>query len=182
MSKNIYFFATEQDIIQIANAVEKKVSIQYFRRENLEQPEFVAYSRFQNVPDIYNRKKEKNNNIGSQYLVLNEGITISHRVIKLKKGGLRYTIDQVTNPQSIVLNTGRNIKKLNTILPGALGTVSENPSSLELFKIFHRTIRKTWEKVQSYFIGPEATVILDSGGRLAIGINSPVLYDLKREL
>jgi hypothetical protein len=179
MSRVIHFYATKQDLIQMAIAVELEVSLQYTKADHLECPELVIYKSLYVIPDLCNFEG-KGSNIISQYLVLSRDIKISHRVIKLKKGGLRYVIDQVKNPQSIVLDTGKTNKQVNMMLPGAVGTTSEDPASLELFKVFSRTIRKNWEKIKSYYVGPEAVAVLDSGGRLAIGINSPEIYDLKR--
>ncbi len=46
--------------------------------------------------------------------------------------------------------------------------------------MFAMIIRKRCEKVKSFYVGPEAAVMLDNGARLSASPRSPQTFDLVR--
>lgn len=90
-----------------------------------------------------------------------------------------YAVDQVNNPQTIALQTGGRHGEYQ-LIAGQIGTVGNGAQSDELYAIFAKNIRKQFEKIKSFYVGPEAVSMLDAGIRLSATPKSPQAYDLVR--
>lgn len=90
-----------------------------------------------------------------------------------------YAVDQVDNPHAVTLRTGGKHTDQH-LIAGQVGTVGSSEQSDDLFALIGRVIRKRFEKVKSYYVGPEAAVMLDEGIRLSATPKAPTTYDLVR--
>lgn len=90
-----------------------------------------------------------------------------------------YAIDQVNNPHSIALQSGGQFAD-RQLIAGQLGTVGDSEQSHELYALFDKLMRKRFEEIKSYCVGPEAAAMLDGGARLSVTPKSPQTYDLVR--
>lgn len=118
-------------------------------------------------------------NGGKSLLVLESRETLHAREVPQRRGGVRYAVDQLSNPKSVVVLPGRLIGS-HMLLSGQVGAVSKDPASLILFSAFENGVRERFVKIKSYWVGPEALQLLDGGGRLAHTAKAPPIYDLKR--
>ena len=114
------------------------------------------------------------------FLAFESGSPVGAEPVPQKKGGILYAVDQRRNPRSVVFHLGRLYPELRTLLAGQVGTGSDDPAALSLYSIFKKVVRKQFTKVQSYWVGPEALRLLDSGGKLSVALKSPPEYDLRR--
>lgn len=94
---------------------------------------------------------------------------------------VRYNVSQKLNPDSIIFSPGGQFKGESILICGHIGTVSNSPSSLYLYKTFVQTVTKGFEKILNYRVGPDAARRMAAGYRMVtIGISSPTAYDLQR--
>ncbi len=94
---------------------------------------------------------------------------------------LRYNVSQKLNPDSIIFSPGGQFKDQSILICGHIGTVSNSPNSLYLYKRFVQTVTKGFEKICNYRVGPDAARRMAAGYRMVtIGISSPTAYDLHR--
>jgi hypothetical protein len=92
-----------------------------------------------------------------------------------------YAVSQKLNPDSIVFSPGGMYDKLPVLIAGHIGTISQTKGALNLYNQFAKAIIKGFEKIGSYYVGPEAGRLMTKGYRMVtIGIGSPATYDLKR--
>jgi hypothetical protein len=112
-------------------------------------------------------------------LAVDAGEAVHVREVAQNKRSPRYGVDQLSNPRSVVVRPGRLIDE-RILLAGQIGTTSGDPASVRLFSAFSKAVRKHFVKVKSYWVGPEAVQLLDSGGRLTATLKAPPEYDLKR--
>jgi RHS repeat-associated protein len=68
------------------------------------------------------------------------------------------------------------------LVAGQVGTATDEKESEEIFALFSKAIRSKFEKIQSYYVGPDAARLLDKGVRLTPGAKSPEAYDLARKI
>ena len=80
-------------------------------------------------------------NQSAGYLVADRRVPIAARAVPQRRGGVKYAIDQVANPKSIVFWPG-GVFGENCLIAGEVGTVSDDPSSLELFQSFAKAIKR----------------------------------------
>lgn len=114
------------------------------------------------------------------YLVVSREISIKVRPVPQLNGGSKYAFDQLANPTTITFRPSGSFGEL-CLISGQLGTTSADPRSLELFKQFSKEIRHRFTKIKSFYIGKEASELLDRGWRLTSNVKSPALFDLSRE-
>lgn len=118
-------------------------------------------------------------------LPLDKTLTLLEHTTTLKTPpqqlGTAYFLSQKLNPDSIVFSPGGVYKDQPAMIAGHIGTISQSSNALTLYKGFVRAITKGFEKIGSYYVGPEAVRLMQQGYRMVtISIGSPVLYDLKR--
>jgi hypothetical protein len=169
MAKKITpFFATETDLTQVF----AKVMATRFLK-------FVIAGLF-DTPDVKSAFALVNADPKANYLLADHDTVIEIRKVPQRKGGEKFAIDQLVNPKTIVLRAGGIING-NCLLAGQVGTISESPISLEIYKVVVSEIRKQFIHVKDYYVGEEAYKLLKMGARLTANPNAPTSYDLKIE-
>jgi hypothetical protein len=178
MARNqISFFATKDDLLSLLRAVESERRLQV-----------VVGGMFDEMPDV----KAQDSLLGSldlesttstissaNYLLFAPGTSVEIRRVEQRRGGVRYAVDQLANPKTVGLRPGGQFE--GCIIAGQLGTASDDPSSLELFRFISKQARRLFTKVKAFYVGKEASELLDKGWRLTTDVKSPPLYDLKRD-
>ena len=115
----------------------------------------------------------------ANYLILDSEIVLNVRNISLKKGGGKFSVYLLENPYAISIRPGGVIEN-QCLVAGQIGIISENEFSLSIYNLFLNTMRKKFEKIKSYYVGLEASNLLDKGFRLTANPKSPIIYDLSR--
>jgi len=179
MSKVINFFATRPDLLDLLNDVESKQSIQYVEAGLLDSPTPRVYGSCMECPGI-GRIRIDNTNLGAGYLIIPKGTPVAIEAVPQRRGGIKYAVDQGMNPNSVDMLSGGQYDKM-TVVAGRIGTCTDSTESAALLKTIRGLIHKRWERIRSYWVGPEAAKILDRGGRLTANLGSPSEYDLQRE-
>lgn len=116
-----------------------------------------------------------------RYLVAPVSLPIAVRPVPQRRGGLKFAVDQLVNPKTIIVHPGGLIDSPQCLLSGDVGTISEDAISLELFQVFKRLIHKQFTKIQSFYVGPEAERLFDGGMRLTSDRRAPTFTDLQRD-
>jgi len=169
MTKNsLPFFATENDLSKLLTNVVRVRPLQFVVC-GLSDTSIV-----QSMPSLLKSSPRTN------YLIADRDLVIEVRVVPQKGGGQKYAVDQQSNPKTIVFCPGGMIED-RCLLAGQIGTISNTQTSLEFFKLFSSEMSKQFSKIKSYYVGEEATRLLDNGVRLTGNPKSPVLYDLTRK-
>lgn len=176
MAKNqLEIFATSTDFVGILRVVEEQLAIAFFVAGMFETGTIRRLDASIDVLRAMTVPREDQ----LVFLAVEEKESVGIREVAQKKGGVRYCIDQLCNPKSVVLRPGGMVEE-NTILAGQIGTTSQAPASLQLFAAFSRAVRQNFVKVKSYWVGPEAIRVLDGGGRLTANLKAASDYDLRR--
>lgn len=169
----VEIFATSSDIEGIVKAVEAEFAVSFavmglFESDAVRRfDSWDALARGLTVASV------------SGILIVERSAAILTREVPQRKGGPRFSIDQLNNSQSVVLRPGRMVSE-SILEAGQIGTVSRDPSSINLFSALRRVVNRQFVKVKSYWVGPEALRLLDAGARLATKAHASPEYDLKR--
>lgn len=165
--KQVSFFATRGDLTAVAQEVTQVRPVDFVHAGLFAEP------RLQVLADVDHFCAFET------YLVVDRGIVVSLRPVSQRAGGQMYAVDQVDNPDTIVLHVGGVLADQH-LIAGQIGTVGNSKQSDEIHSLFVRLIRKRFEKVKAFYVGPEAAAMLDSGARLSATPKSPKEYDLTR--
>jgi hypothetical protein len=162
--KQVPIFATQNDLLKVIGGVDAVRPLM-----------FVTAGLFdQSVPQISDDLLPL-----TSYLVVDKGLKIAVRPIQQRRGGSKYAVDQLTNPDSVVLSTGGTLDA-DRLLAGQMGTASESEISTELYTLFAKSVHRHFQRIKSYYVGPEAVRLLDEGMRLMPTESGPPSYDLTR--
>jgi hypothetical protein len=141
-------------------------------------PDFQEYDSLLSVPFLgVNRTADHN---GDQYLVTNADVDIPIEGVVQRKGGIHYFIAPNLNFGCFGFQPGGRYQD-QYLICGHIGTTSQHPDSLPLYREFTKAVTKGFKKIGSYKVGPEAQRLMDQGFRMiTISVRSPPEYDLKR--
>ena len=180
MAENqLTFFATTPDIVSVLSALEVIEPLRYTKAGLFITSRPQNHLSYVDIPD-FGRTTHPNAVGNPMYLLSNPAMQIKVRDVPQKGGGILFAIDQLENPDSIVLRPGGWYGN-DVILCGMIGTVPEGPESKRLFAVVARAFRKHLTKQQGFLVGSEARVAWNAGARLTIGASSPLEFDLRRE-
>ena len=173
-----YSFATKADLESLLQEVEMAESLQYTRIQLADAQDFPTVSTLLGLPDL-GRANEADINLTTAYLVARSGRPMEVRRVPQRSGGLKYALDQLSNPETIVFRPG-GVFGDGCLLAGAVGTASAHPESMSLLKSFRVPLLRRFSRVKSFHLGKEALALWEAGWRLTTNARSPQIYDLSR--
>lgn len=138
---------------------------------------YLTFPRGIDIPEIGTASNESAINCTS-FLVCSSDVQIRVRRLPLTGGKTRFAIDQLSNPETITFSPG-GLWESDLLLHGRVATASESKASEALMRRFQTALQKTFTKVKAFYVGPQALMLLRSGRRLTISVQSPREFDLK---
>ncbi len=169
------FFALEGDLLPVLEAVERDGGLVYVRTGH--NPEGLErFTRGAEIPGL-GEADQATGSVCGAFLVVAPGTPVTIRPVKLDAGGTNHLVDQLLNPDSVVI-TPAGLWRGSVLLPGRVATASRSSSAQLLMRRFRRAFSRHFTKLKAYRMGPLALAMLRSGGRLTHSAQSPPEYDL----
>ncbi|MGD9563000.1 MAG: hypothetical protein AB7F88_12625 [Pyrinomonadaceae bacterium] len=181
-SSETLFFAIEDDLFPILDAVERECEIEYVVMGRFEFKTSQTYASFTRIPQLGFTDYGDWAGPDHRYLIKPKDSTLNIEEFELSKGGVVFLIDQKLNPDTIVFAPkGVYTKKNKVIVAGRVSTISDTESSLAIYKPLSSKIKKNFRRIGVFYVGPKAEEKLKEGWRLVQIANSPREYDLAYE-
>jgi len=140
--------------------------------------ELRQFSSFEKIPGIGTLAVGDCNHSPS-FLVVEAEHSVISRPIPQRRGGTLYSVDQDSSPESVNLRPSGLFEE-NTVIEGLVRTGSDHPASHALYGLIRKRIVSYFERIQEYYVGPQAAQLLDRGWRLTQAVKAPLGCDLKR--
>ena len=172
------FFATRDDLMNWLRSVSAGRSLVLTEAGMFDAPE-VKTCRWKDCERL-GISRTGNHLTDVMYLVHDQSVRIEVREVPQRRGGVRYSIDQRLNPQTVGLRPGGTFGG-NIIISGQLGHGTGHPWSDDLAHVLRKELRKQFTRIKSYYVGEGALARLDSGTRLTINAAAAEEYDLVRQ-
>jgi hypothetical protein len=166
-TKQLPFFATASDLAGLAREVSSQRPLS-FVLAGLSSEQITTVLSNLNNPMPF-----------ETYLIFDRDKSVVWRRVPQRDGSDKYAMDQLDNPHTVSLQCGGMLDGIR-LIAGQVGTATTHPLSDEIYSLFAKTIRQKFEKIKSYYVGPEAAQNLDTGVRLTPTATSPSTYDLVR--
>lgn len=178
MSRSYEIFATRDDLINLFSSIEKAMDLQYVQTGLFPYDEPIVC---RSICDIENFgiASTGDQNLELTFLILERNRRINVRTVPQRRGGLKYAVDQLENPESVAFTPGGDFEG-RVLISGRIGTANKNEKSLYLLRLIGEEIRREFEKIRAFFVGRQAVSALDSGVRLTASIAAPTRTDLRR--
>lgn len=175
-SKQLFFFVTTSDIQSILQKFESSNAVQYIQTGMFDDFSVTLFNSMFNYEFLGYSISGDWNQLDS-FLILPVGVKVNIREVPQKRGGLKYAIDQMQNPQSIVFKPG-GILREGVIVAGSIGTISDHKYSILLYRNLSNQMKKEFSKIGNFHVGEDAKRKLSDGWRLVTNEKSPKDYDL----
>lgn len=170
-------FATKSDWLLLLEPIERSRPVQYVLADHFPTTDAKTFEFAAKIPNL-GIAPTGDFNHEPCYLFADRGTTIESRSISLVDGTIVYAVDQRTNPKSIAIHFGGLFGE-NFLIGGSVGTISNEPVSLNLFALLKNHITRQFSKIESVYVGEMALKLLNQGFRLTSSRTSPLVYDLK---
>jgi hypothetical protein len=171
------FFATADDLLPVFERVEKRHGLAYTLRELAESAALTKVFSGAAIPTLRAPAPAPNAICGHPYLATPADVSVLVREVPQVGGGVRYTFDQVTTPDSVEVTPG-GFYRDDILLYGRVATISTTPFSKQVYRAFASAIAARFRRVRAFYVGPQAAKFWRGGCRLTIGADSPIEYDL----
>ena len=172
-----HFYATTDDLLPVFELVEKKYLLAYARTGLFHEELQASFPKGSTLPTLAKPGTAENAVTGPAYLVTEREIAVRSRVVQQLDGSRNYAVDQLLNPDSIVIQHG-GLCASNVLISGRISTVSNTPSALRMQRAFTAAMSKSFTRVKAYWVGPQAMILMQDGARLTSDVRSPKEYDL----
>ena len=176
MTSRKSFFATKSDLLPGLNKFEQNRDIKYVESGLFETPRLKIFSSGQDLPSLGNAPSGDAVHEPT-YLVITGSSNPMPRTVRQSKGGIKYAFDPTCCEYSVVFKTG-GLSEENALISGEISTLGETTQSKNFFKQMAKDVIKGFVFIKSYWVGPEALVLLNTGYRLTRSIKSPKEFDL----
>lgn len=175
---SVYFFATASDLLPALLRLEKVRDVKYFSAGIFRDPAPDAYSSGAELPGLGLSTADVSG-FGNRYLILENGAMPIPREIA-RKDGAWYAIDQLLNPDSMILSAGGKYG-VNILIRGEFGTTGLTSASKSLLNAARRAVAKDFKRVRGTWVGAEAHQLLEAGWRLTASAAGSPNCDLQLE-
>lgn len=162
--KQIHLFATCQDLEPGIRSIEARRHLKYALCGLFQSPTTQTWRSVLDAPNL-GKTTKGSQSLCDRYLVLQADTDLRVRSVAQADGGTRYAVDQLQNPESIVFLPGGSFGD-GYLICGHIGTASNHPAALHLFRDFSRSVTLEFRKHRNYFVGPEACKLQQTGMRL----------------
>jgi len=166
-SNQTSIYATQGDLLTLVREICSERPLEFVATGLFDKPE----------PTVLNKPEDLSP--FTAYLAFDKGLGITVRAVPQRGGAEKYAFDQLANPHTVILRCGGPIDG-QRLIAGQIGTVSKEGQAAGLYSLFAKLVRRKFEKIKSYYVGPEAVRLLDQGVRLTPTEKSPETYDLVR--
>jgi hypothetical protein len=175
---NVRFFAVDDDLRQVLAAVESRMDLQYVTTRGYPRQTVERYLRAADIPALSVATHESGG--GCQpYLVGPRDATLVPRRLVLQDGTVVHAYDQFASDRVATLVAAGRWKP-NVVLSGRFGTTHDSADSLRLVNAFRYQMKKTFTRINAFWVGPAALQAFEARQRLTGAEQSPAVYDLQR--
>lgn len=175
--KRIEIFALEPDLRLILQQIESKQALTYTSAGSMPTPELRQWSHYVDIENMGTAEGAQTA-LCRAYLIVRYGTAVHAERIDQYDGKTRFDVDQLLNPNSIVFTPAGEWKR-SMIIAGLFGTASSTIESQALMRLVSAAIKKSFTKIKSYWVGPQALLRFRSGFRLTMSEHSPEIYNLR---
>jgi hypothetical protein len=176
-SMQIHLFATRKDIEQGIRLFERENSLKYTLCGLFPSSDVHVYSSLFQIENL-GKTTAPNQSLCDEFLVMKCGVELEIRDVQQKSGGVKYAVDQQSNPASVCFRPG-GIYHDEFLIAGRIGTASSHPDAAHLFREFGRAATQGFRKQREYFVGPDAFRLYQDGVRLiTMHVGEDRKYDL----
>ena len=168
-SKQIFFFATKEDLYELLKFIETNFNIHYAEAGLLDERVSCISSLYTAVE--FNHIEYGDWNFNEIYIIIPKDKKLKIREVPQRAGGIKYAVDQRENDESIEISLGGKYKD-EAIIASKIATISQTEFAKNMMKQLSIYFKKI-KKIEEFYVFPEALKIAAKGVRLTTDIRYP---------
>jgi hypothetical protein len=172
----IRWFAAGNDLLLVLDDLERRRAVRYALAGSFSSETIQQWTTGRQLPSLGKADGEQAA-LCSAFLITDVNMPIVGRRILQFDGRSRFAVDQLANPDSVVLTPAGEWRG-EMLLAGGLGTAHKTAISKALMRLVSTSVKKHFTKARGYWLGPQALHQLRAGERLTIAEQSPREFDL----
>lgn len=161
-SRSIEHFATPEDVVELAGDVSRVRPLTFVEDKAYRAPFFHTF-------DDPNELRQC-----TRYLAFWRGTSTRFRAVPQRRGGVHYFVEPDPVSGAIELSLGGILKDGRHMTFGRVATVHKSKESTSVMRLFFASIRKNWERIQEFYVGPNAAALMDQGVKLIFSSTPPL--------
>jgi len=171
------FFATRDDIELWLRVIEAQRAIKYAVCGLFKNKEPTVYQMITEIPDLGVMIAD-NESLADRFLVVPRDLRINVRSVPQASGEIRYAVDQLHNPESLIFQPG-GLYERSALICGHIGGSFSNHIANKLFQEFDVAMKHGFKSHREYYVGREARSLGLEGVRLiTMHVHEDSAYDL----
>jgi hypothetical protein len=172
----ISLFAVRDDFLLVLDDLERRRTVKYVLAGSSGSDSIQQWTTGRQLPNLGKADGEQAA-LCSAFLITDFSVPVVTRRIDQLDHQTRFDVDQLVNPDSIVLTPAGEWRG-EMLLAGAFGTAHKTPLSQSLMRLVSSSVKRHFTKTKGYWLGPQALHQLQAGKRLTIAEQSPPEFDL----
>lgn len=175
----MHFFATSADMMSVITSIENTWQLDYYEAGLFDSSTAVLHHSLLAISTL--ALPTPNSGVHcTRYLVLDSPSDLQIRTIPQKCGSPKYAIDQLVNPESLIIQLG-GIHQDGMLIVSSIGTAHKSTFSTSLLSAYRRCFKKQFQVINGIFVGREAHMFLNTGWHLVFDVTQPREYDLQKQ-
>lgn len=162
--KSTSFFLGKPSLISVFSGDSDLSSLRFTRCGPIASSEFLSFSAISDIPHLGVSPAGASVR-DPMYLVTRPGAVVQPRTITHNDGGTRAILDQLKNPDSVVIAFGGDHES-GALIAGSVGTATDSKVAMDIFESIQRAFKSVASKRKSFWIDSPALECARSGRRL----------------
>jgi hypothetical protein len=135
-----HFFALPDDLLGVFERVEARRPVSFVLTGMFETSEFAVFHSGAELPTLRSPASRQSIECPT-YSVMPASASVNVRPVRQRKGGVRYAIDQLENPDTVTFTHG-GLHTSNVLISGRVATVSTTPMGRQLQAAFSNAVAR----------------------------------------
>ena len=150
----LQIFMTPGDLKQMLASAEGEVRLKYAECDTFRTRKVPVFRSVDEIPDL---GKSRNGQAMQDYslMLLRRWGWVKKKRYGTLKGETFYAVNQVENPDSVILDAG-GLYQGGMIIRGTIGTASTSRWSLRMMEMFERQLKESTLYYRTFYVGKEA--------------------------
>ncbi len=183
MARKTYFFAIQDDLLGLCEAVEARGPLTYVRAGQCKGPKATTYPRARKIRG-FGRAKQGEALLEESFLVLDRTVPVRVDPIRsASTAAVGHFVGARLNREAINLSPGGDYQG-EAIIEGLITCFANTKSAFQLYGRFQRALRKSFLRARDTpgrfaYVGAAAVEAYRNGIRLTQSVRSPPEWDFK---
>lgn len=175
MAKRIFFFMTKEDLLELADMVERNSAYKYLDLDLVKNNENRVVHSLKDVPHLGISNSGKH--ITESHLIMSREQEVLYREVSQKDGTIHYFPSEDIVSNSVAFFTG-GMYEGQYLVSCEISTASKEETAMEIFRVFSKAIKKLCKYREGTYWYTEGVRQLNGVRLITMSYEENPMYDI----